>query len=158
MSWGWDHILANPAHFSPCVSHIFLLPLVLLSLIPTYLGAKDVFFASKITSEIHPYNGIYEFIDLEVCMWIHTFKQNWMKIYEFIHQKVWIHRIIVRNQWFHTPRRPLNSYFWMYEFIYFHLTFFVFYELIDSGMTEIYEFIDSFVTILIQQWQKSMNS
>ncbi len=52
----------------------------------------------------------------------------------------------------------MNSYFYMYDFMYFHLIFFVFYELIDPEMTEIYEFIDSIVTILIQRWQKSMNS
>ncbi len=133
-----------------------------------------IFFASKITSEIHPYDGIYEFIDLEVCMWIHTFKQNWMKIYEFINPKVWIHRIIVRNQWIYTPRRPMNSYFYMYDIIYFHLIFFCILWIhrsrddrnlwihrfhcnnSDPALTEIYEFID-YVTILRQRGNQDGN-
>ncbi len=110
MSWGWDHILAKPALFSPCVSHIFLLPLVLLSLIPTYLGAKDHFiFASKITSEIHPYGRIYKFIDLEVCMWIHTFNKiewkymnSYIQKYEFIGLLFGINEFIHHDDLWHT--------------------------------------------------------
>ncbi len=73
MACGWDHILANPVLFSPCVSHFFY-PLgtnLSNSYIPGLYGTF-CFHLKNHKSEIDPaepqscycYDGIYEFIDL----------------------------------------------------------------------------------------------